>query len=83
MDGFRETIQYTFRGKGKLIFKIVIFYLVKTRRKRVRISHEHEAYAWHPYRDALKLITYHNSKGVLERAHRFINKTSLENATAC
>jgi bis(5'-nucleosidyl)-tetraphosphatase len=75
--GFRETIKYFYRWKGQGIFKIVIFYLVRTRQKMVKLSYEHQGFAWLPYKDAMERLTFKNSKDVLKKAKRFISKRGM------
>ena len=67
IDGFRETIKYFYRWKGKGIFKIVIYFLAQTRQKSITLSYEHIGYAWLPYNEALKRLTYKTSKDVLKK----------------
>jgi bis(5'-nucleosidyl)-tetraphosphatase len=71
-DGFRETIRYFYRWKGENIFKIVLFYLVETRQKKVTLSHEHAGFDWLPYRKTLKRLTFKNSRDILKKAHKTI-----------
>jgi bis(5'-nucleosidyl)-tetraphosphatase len=72
VEGFRETIKYFYKWQGRNIFKIVIFYLVETRQKEVKLSFEHVGYEWLPYRETLQRLTFKNSKDVLKKAHKFI-----------
>ena len=72
IDGFREIIKYYYKWKGEGIFKIVVFFLVTTRKKKVSISHEHQGYDWLAYEDALKKLTFKNSKEVLKKVYRRI-----------
>lgn len=72
--GFRETIRYFYRLKGQGIFKIVIYYLVKTRQKKVRISYEHLGYEWLPYQKASKRLSFQNSRQVLKKAIKCITR---------
>jgi bis(5'-nucleosidyl)-tetraphosphatase len=73
VDGFRETIRYFYRWKGENIFKIVLFYLVETRQKRVKLSDEHVGYDWLSYRKALERLTFKNSRDALKKAHKAID----------
>lgn len=50
------------------IFKIAIFYLVETRRKKVTLSREHIVYRWLTYQKATTQLTFRNSKQVLMKA---------------
>lgn len=84
ISGFKEFEKYFFRKnyglKGKArkkapwIFKLVVFYLVKTDAKEVKISDEHSDFIWLPYEEALKKTTFKNAKKLLEKANSFILK---------
>lgn len=61
------------KSKNKdLIFKIVIFYLVQTKRKKVKLSFEHIGYKWLSYQEALKRLTFKNTKEILKKANKFL-----------
>lgn len=79
IDGFKEKINYFYKRDNQTIFKQVIFYLVKTKEKKVKISYEHIGYKWFDYDNALKQITYKNSKAILEKAHKFLNSKFVNN----
>ncbi len=70
--GFREEIEYFYRGKGELHHKEVVYYLAETSQEEVRISHEHKGFDWLSYDEALDRLTFKNSKDVLRRARRFL-----------
>ncbi|MCD6094594.1 NUDIX domain-containing protein [bacterium] len=84
IPGFRERITYFFRKsydknkKPPLVFKEVVFYLVKTKTKQVRISYEHTGYKWLPYNKAIKQITFKNAKEILERANNYLSNKTYE-----
>ena len=74
VPGFAREISYFFRDKsGGLIRKEVVFFLARTSRQRIKLSHEHNGYAWLAYDDALKRLTYANAKQVLREAHAFLS----------
>jgi 8-oxo-dGTP pyrophosphatase MutT (NUDIX family) len=73
VPGFEKVITYFFRAGPSLIRKQVIFFIARTARKRVRISHEHVGSAWLTYDEALERITYKSSKEVLRAAHEVLN----------
>lgn len=77
IEGFKEWIKYFFRFEGKNIFKFVIFYLVQTKTKDVKISEEHIGYNWLPYEEALEKLTFKNAKEVLKKAKNFISGKSI------
>lgn len=72
VERFRESIKYYFRWQGKGIFKIVVFYLVRTATKEVKLSNEHIGYDWLSYDEAMKRLKFKNSKPVLEKANMAI-----------
>ena len=74
IDGFRETIRYFFRWKGRGIFKVVVFYLAQTSQKEVKLSHEHIDYVWLPFDDAMKRLKFKNSRTILEKANELLLK---------
>jgi len=76
VEGFRETIKYFYKWKGQNIFKIVVYHLVETRQKQVKLSYEHVGFEWLPFEAAMKRISFNNSKQVLRKAHKFIEGLS-------
>ncbi|MEN3047193.1 MAG: NUDIX domain-containing protein [Candidatus Caldarchaeales archaeon] len=73
IDGFRQTIQYSYRSQQGEVRKSVVFYLAKTATFDVRLSHEHKGYAWLKYEDAIDQLTYNTAKSVLRVADVFLN----------
>ena len=73
LEGFRVRIHYFFQSGGSKISKTVAFFLVQTKEKRVRISHEHLAFQWLPYEEALGELKYENAKRVIRSAQEFLN----------
>jgi DNA polymerase/3'-5' exonuclease PolX/8-oxo-dGTP pyrophosphatase MutT (NUDIX family) len=74
MNEFREDIHYNFRTERGLHYKEVIFYIVCSNTKKVRISEEHDDYRWLSYEDALKTITFQGGKDILTKADDFLMK---------
>lgn len=63
------------------IFKVVIFYLAETRNPRIKVSSEHQGYAWFLFPEAMKMMgRYRGSQKMLKQAYDYIraarNKTS-------
>jgi len=73
--GFREVIKYYFRVEGKTILKFVVFYLAETERKEIKISEEHKSFAWLPYQEAIKQLTFKNAKQILQKANDYLTRT--------
>src|SRR3989338_8950441 len=74
IPGFRKTIKYFYTANGNRIKKEVVFFLMKTDEKDVKLSHEHIGFEWLPYGEAMKRLTFANAKGILEKAHDLISK---------
>ena len=77
VPGFKETIKYFYKLKGKNIFKIVTFFLAETKTKKVKISWEHLNFKWLPYKEALEQITFKNTKEILQKANDLLSKKGL------
>ena len=74
IDGFKEQNQYFFTSQGQRIFKTVTFLLAETRSKTIKLSFEHIGFAWLPYEEALKQITFEDERKVLQKANRMITQ---------
>lgn len=74
IKGFKEKITYFYIRNSKKIFKEAVFYLAETKEKNIKLSYEHIGYKWLGYDDALKQITYKNSKGILRKAYQFVER---------
>lgn len=73
--GFLQPIFYTYRRDGMLIHKKVSFYLVETRIRDVKLSHEHTCYLWMGYHLALNKLTYRSARNILALANKYILAT--------
>ena len=74
MPGFREEINYVYKNGKETVKKTAVFYLIETKETKIKLSNEHTSFAWLPFKEALGKITYENSKQVLEKANRFLEK---------
>lgn len=74
IPGFREKISWFYRKEGKTIYKEAIYYLVNTKKEKVKISFEHIGFKWLPYKEAMNQLTFKNSKKVLEKANKFLTR---------
>jgi len=74
LKGFKESIKYFFKWKGKNIFKFVTFYLAETKTEKVKVSLEHLGFKWLPYKEALKQLTFKNAKDVIRKANNYLTK---------
>jgi 8-oxo-dGTP pyrophosphatase MutT (NUDIX family) len=72
IEGFREKITYVYVRYGKPVFKQVIFFLIETHSKEVSLSFEHIDFKWMLFLDAMKRLSFNNSKNVLKKADYFL-----------
>ncbi len=72
IPGFRKVIEYFYRREGKNIHKQVVYLLARTKEENVKISFEHQGFAWFPYQEALERASYDNSKMTLKDAEEFV-----------
>lgn len=73
VDGYREKIDYLFRRHGQMRYKDVIFFLAKTRQKKINLSTEHQGSMWLPYPTAYEKLTFENAKNLLRVAEEHLN----------
>lgn len=82
---FRTTERFTFvdryaplprreERERPQVFKVVIYYLVESRKRAVAISDEHEGFGWFTYAEALRITKYKNTQNILKRAYEFIHQ---------
>ncbi len=78
IDGFRRKIEYYYRRGGKPVHKEVVFLLAETKVEKVKISFEHQDYAWFGFKKALEKVTYDNSKRLLSQAQRYLDGSASQ-----
>lgn len=76
IEGFKETIKYFFKHQGKNILKFVTFYLAQTKEKEIKISPEHIGGEWLTFSNAIKKLTFENTKEILKKANNYLKKIS-------
>ena len=74
VQGFRRKIEYFYRRQGGLVHKMVVFLLMKSEDDSVRLSDEHQDYGWFSIEDAMKKVTYSNSKKVIQDAETHLRR---------
>jgi len=75
LENFEEWIEYNFQYQGELVNKKVVFFLAETKTEDVKISHEHQNYAWMDYNTSMEKITFDNAKTVLTKAQTLLSNT--------
>jgi len=76
IDGFEQSIIYTFRRKEGLVEKKVTFFLAETSDNVIKISHEHQGFLWLPYEQALTKITFENARSILRASEKYVSEQS-------
>ena len=72
---FRRAMHYAFHSKKKGdVAKTVTYFLGRTRQETVKLSDEHEGYAWLAYEEALDRLTYKNAREMLTAAWEALAK---------
>lgn len=87
IPGFKELEKYFFRRsyglkgearkKAPWVFKLVTFFIAETKNKEIKISPEHIGFSWLPFDEAVKKITFKNSKKLLKEAHEYLLKIGV------
>ncbi len=72
LDGFETSIAYIFQENQERVKKTVIFFVGEAQSDTIMLSDEHIDYAWLPYDEALKRLTFENARAVLEGAEQFL-----------
>ncbi len=72
IDGFKKEIHYNFRTKRGLHYKEVVFYLLKSKTKKVTLSYEHDNCKWLAYKEALETLTFRGGKEMLIKANKHL-----------
>jgi len=70
---FRETSSWFYRWDDHDIYKEAVYFLAEAGRKEINLSDEHLEYEWLEYEDAIKKLTYENSRIVLQKAFEFLS----------
>lgn len=74
LPGFKVYDRYFFVQDKDRISKLVIFFLAQAATCEVKISGEHEGYAWFTFRDAMKILKHKNTRLILKRAYDYLKK---------
>jgi 8-oxo-dGTP pyrophosphatase MutT (NUDIX family) len=71
---FKEKVSWIYKLEGKLMNKTVTYYLAETKTKEAKISEEHLKPGWFTLEEAEKVLKYKDSKELLRKAQKFIEK---------
>lgn len=76
---FKMPDKFIYQREGKKIFKVVILFLAQAIRPEVKISYEHEGYAWFTFGDAQRVIKHQNIRTILKNAHEYLLRKNTQN----
>ncbi|MEK7560514.1 MAG: NUDIX domain-containing protein [Patescibacteria group bacterium] len=74
IEGFKETIRYFTRREGKAVPKFVALFLGEAPSDTVRLSWEHDQFAWLAHDRAVDRLTLKPVKEAVEKAEGFLQK---------
>ena len=74
IPGFRAGERYIYTWRGKKTLKFVVWFVARTREKKITLSREHIGGVWLPYADAYKKVFYPGTKRILKKADTFLNR---------
>jgi 8-oxo-dGTP pyrophosphatase MutT (NUDIX family) len=85
--GFKETARFFFRVKynyqtakgfkaGQTVLKFVTYFLAESKSKEVKLSFEHQDYAWLNFKEAAsRFKKYKISQNILKKADNFVTES--------
>ncbi|MCX6702454.1 MAG: NUDIX domain-containing protein [Candidatus Wolfebacteria bacterium] len=71
---FKTFDKFMFYREKEQIFKLVILYLAETEREDIKLSDEHDGYAWLTYKEAMKILKYKDSQRIITQAYNFLKR---------
>ncbi|MBP1448671.1 MAG: NUDIX domain-containing protein [Thermoproteus sp.] len=82
VPGFAERVIVVFSRRGKTIYKEITFYLAEALSQEVKLSREHDKYAWLPYGEALIALSRDEVRRVLVKANNVVARLAAERRRA-
>ncbi len=77
VDGYREKIGYFYKRQGATVYKEVVFFLMESPTKDVKLSFEHIGFSWLTYEAAMDKLTFKNARDVLQKARDYLTRQGL------
>ena len=77
VKGFKEKEKYFFKEHGETIHKEVFYYLVEFSSRDIRVPVGYLDNEWLCYQDAMRRLSFKNTKEVLEKAGEFISNRGM------
>jgi 8-oxo-dGTP pyrophosphatase MutT (NUDIX family) len=80
-DNFEQSYEYFYKDQGgQLIHKKAIFFVARAHSHSVKLSFEHLSYKWLPFHEAIKQVTFANTRQLLQLADQWIKQRIITNA---
>ena len=73
LPNFKEEISYLYKENGALVKKTAAYFLAQTQQINVKLSLEHNSYAWLAFNAAIELITHKTDREILEKTNKRLN----------
>ncbi len=77
LEEFEHKITYYFSRGAQRIKKTVVYLIGISPIKEVIISEEHIGFHWAKYEEALKMLTFENTRKVIRAAERYLRENEL------
>lgn len=72
VNGFKESIEYSYIRKMETNHKEVVYFLAETEKREVKTSYEHSEHKWLRSDEAMNRLTFENDKEILRKANKMI-----------
>jgi len=73
VKGFKETTKWFYRNdKKETVFKTAVYLFAETKTEKVKLSEEHDDYAWLDFTHSVQKLRFVNDREVLRKADKFI-----------
>jgi len=76
IDGFSRSVNYFYKWGEGTVHKEVIYFLAETDREDVRISDEHDSYAWMTGKEVASYVHYRDLRESIAEAESFLSSKS-------
>ena len=74
VKGFEEKEEYFYKKDGQTVHKEVIYLLAETRMEYVKLSEEHVGFDWLNYEDAMRRLSFKQTRDVLKKVDEFLKQ---------
>lgn len=72
-EGFEHSFSYFFTDTdGQKVHKTVYFFVGEADDTSIKLSHEHDDFAWLPLKEALGVLSFDEGKELLKKAEKFV-----------